>query len=510
LRDSAHRLGLASFWRWWIGQLIAIAPAAPRAALQRRRLRPVLAFDATTAVLWQPRVANGAVEYAQSARIDLGGDAAAVVQAGRGAVERLPIISYGGPVTTPSVLVALAPSKVLRKRIVLPAAVEENLRQALAYDLDRHTPFRAEELYFDAAIVERDVAKREIVVEWAAARRADVDSARRTAQSFGATVVGVAADAPGHADPTRLARLNLLPEADRNDAALWRRWRLWLPAALVLLVAGAATLLPIWQKRDFTIALNRQVDDAHRDAQAADALRTQLEQQMDDYNFVLAKKYGYASAMQVVDDVTKLLPDDTWLTQFELKSSMKNKEPQRDLLLRGESANAGRLISLLEESKLFEQAAPRSPTTKIQPGPGEIFDLGAQLKPLSPPTAVPTADAPPVAANTPPAPAATPKAATTQAAVPAATPAASAPPAKAAPTAAQQPAPPAAAQQPAPPAAARPIPAAQTPADAAPVAAAPAPPPAPATSPSSNPAASAIPTPDPNAAPNRKPRGGAQ
>ena len=42
-------------------------------------------------------------------------------------------------------------------------------------------------------------------------------------------------------------------------------------------------------------------------------------------------------------------------------------------------------MTLLEESKLFAQAAPRSPTTKIQPGPGEIFDLGAQLRPLPPP-----------------------------------------------------------------------------------------------------------------------------
>jgi hypothetical protein len=89
--------------------------------------------------------------------------------------------------------------------------------------------------------------------------------------------------------------------------------------------------------------------------------------------------------LQSLEDVTKLLPDDTWLTQFEIKSTAKGKEPHREILVRGESANAGRLISLLEESKLFEQAAPRSPTTKIQPGPGEIFDLGAQLKPLPPP-----------------------------------------------------------------------------------------------------------------------------
>jgi hypothetical protein len=76
-----------------------------------------------------------------------------------------------------------------------------------------------------------------------------------------------------------------------------------------------------------------------------------------------------------------------------MKSMVKGKEPHREILVRGESANAGRLISLFEESKLFEQAAPRSPTTKIQPGPGEIFDLGVQLKALPPPQLVQLATA---------------------------------------------------------------------------------------------------------------------
>ena len=474
LRDSAHQLGLTTFWRWWVGELASMVPAAPRVAMQLRRLRPVLAFDATAATLWEPHVVDGALAYRETARIELGGEAAAVTQAGRAIVDRLPLVSNGGPMPSASVLVALAPSKVLRKRIVLPAALEENLKQALAYDLDRHTPFRADELYFDATVIERDVAKREIAVDWAAARRADVDAARRSAESFGATVAGVTADSPDRADPMRLTRLNLLPDTDRNDTAWWRRWRVWVPALLLVVAAVIAIVLPLVQKRDYAIAVSRQVDEARLQATAADALRTQLEQQMGDYNFVLAKKYGFASATQVLDDVTKLLPDDTWLTQLELKTTAKGKEPQHELLLRGESGNAGRLVSLLEDTHMFEQAAPRSPTTKIQPGPGEIFDLGALLKPLTPPGAVAASDTPPVAANTPapaPAPAATPAANNA--------PAAAVPPKPAAATTAP---PPAASVPPPAPVAAAPAPAPKAPATAPAVVIAP-PPPAPAPAP---------------------------
>jgi len=136
------------------------------------------------------------------------------------------------------------------------------------------------------------------------------------------------------------------------------------------------------------IALNEQSDEAHARATVSDGLRTQLERRVGDFNFALERKYAFPATVQVLEDVTRILPDDTWLTQLELRS-VRGKEGQRELTLRGESANAGRLVSLLEESRLFTQTAPRSPTTKIQPGPGEIFDVGAQLKPLPAPEKAP-------------------------------------------------------------------------------------------------------------------------
>ena len=132
----------------------------------------------------------------------------------------------------------------------------------------------------------------------------------------------------------------------------------------------------------------------------SDALRTELERRIGDYNFALERKYAFPGAVQVLDDVTRILPDDTWLTQLELHT-MRGKDAQREMTLRGESANAGRLVALLEDSKLFTQAAPRSPTTKIQPGPGEIFDVSAHLAPQPPPTAMPLDLTAPIVRNPP-------------------------------------------------------------------------------------------------------------
>ncbi len=408
MRDLAHRFGLPAFWRWWVDELAPLVPAAPRSAVQRRRLRPVLAFAADAAVLWEPRIQDGVLAFAVSSRIPLQGDPAAVQQTGRAAIDALPQVAYGGAVAAAKVVVALPPGQVLRKRLTLPATVEQDLRQALAYDLDRHTPFKPDELYFDAAVVARDAQNRQIGVDWAAARKTVVDQARRQAESWGATVVAVTPDAPGSAGPATVvaAKLNLLPEADRPETAWWRRWHLLVPLALVGVLGLVAIVLPIVQKRDYAIALSRITEQARVEADASSALRAQLEALAGDYNFALGKKYAFPSAVQLLDDVTRILPDDTWLTQFELKTSGKGKELHREMLLRGESGNAGRLVTLLEESKLFAEAAPRSPTTKIQPGPGEIFDLGAQLKPSPPPESVQVASSTAAGIAAPPAPAA--------------------------------------------------------------------------------------------------------
>ena len=364
-----------------------LVPAGPRAAVQRRRMRPVLAFDGDRVTLWQAVLKEGRLTMVETASFSLSGDAAAIAAEGRAALARAVARTPSASSLGPKVVISLSSRATLRKTLVLPAAVENDLRQALAYDLDRHTPFKPDDVYFDATVVERDNARGQIRVEIAAARRSQVDAAVNRAQSFGATVAAVVPEPPSAASASRL---NLLPHEMRQNGVWWKRWQFWLPIALLIGIVLVAVALPVWQKREYVIALNDVSTRVFQEAAISESLRAQLDRQVGDYNFALERKYAYPSTVQVLDDVTHLLPDDTWLTQLEIKTNGRGKEAQHDLLIRGESANAGRLVTLLEDSRMFTQAAPRSPTTKIQPGPGEIFDLGAQLKPVPqpPPVAV--------------------------------------------------------------------------------------------------------------------------
>ena len=63
----------------------------------------------------------------------------------------------------------------------MPAATEENLAQVLSFEMDRLTPFRADEVYFDHRVVGRDAAAATLAVLVAVARRDIVDSRVRPA-----------------------------------------------------------------------------------------------------------------------------------------------------------------------------------------------------------------------------------------------------------------------------------------------------------------------------------------
>lgn len=412
LSAFAQRTGLASFLRWWGAELAPLVPSSARNAVARRRMRPILAFDGPVATVWQPRMQDGVVKVEPSATIALDGDPQAVAAAGRNAVESLGrAAGVGG---APRVRLAIPARTVLRRTLTLPAALEENLRQAVGYDLDRLTPFKADELYYDAAVVARDAAKGTIAVDFAAVRRPVVDTALAYAVGWGADVRAVTPDAPG-ATPSRI---NLAPEEARFAPAPWKRWQFWAPVAALGAFAIVAVVLPLWQKRDYAIALIQRAQAAQQQAKVSEQLRTELEKAASDYNFVLDRKYAWPPVVRVLDTITSVLPDDTWITQFEVRTLPKGRERDRELVIRGESGNAGKLIPILEESGVVAQVAPRSPVTKIQPGPGEIFDLGAQVKPVAKPEPVsllaladaappaPQAPAPPSAPATAPAPAA--------------------------------------------------------------------------------------------------------
>jgi general secretion pathway protein L len=252
----------------------------------------------------------------------------------------------------------------LRRRIVLPAAAEEHLAQVLSYEMDRHTPFRADQVYFDHRIQRRDEVARQLAIELVAIPRAVLDGRLAALPS--------ALDAADIADDGRPAGFNLLP-ADRRARRVDRR------ARLNLILAGGALML-LWLVMTQSLALREQalealgeeVAAARSAANQSAALKRQLRDAIDGASFLARRKAEQPVVVDVLVEITRLVPDDTWLERLSFVGSQ--------VQLQGQSARADKLIGILTESKCL--ANPQFQGS-IQPDGAtgkERFSLAAELK----------------------------------------------------------------------------------------------------------------------------------
>ncbi len=366
---------LSQFWRWWRGEISRMLPDR-LAALGGGA--PLVLVEGDEAVAVDPHAAAGGAEK----RVSL----AALDDGRRRAAVRTLLESVGE--TRGRARAAIRHDQALMRRVTLPAATEENLAQVLSFEMDRLSPFQADEVYFDQRVVSRDAGNGQIVVELAMARREVVDARVRELRELGLSVQGVVLR-----DDARLASapFDLLPSEQRGERETPRERlvRNSLIIAVALLFV-AALAYPIWEKREAVKGLLPVVEKARQEAQATDTVVRELERQASDYNYLLARKHAWHPIAAYVEEVSRLLPDNTWLQQLDIKSTGKTKEA----VLTGETASSSRLIELLEQSKMLQNAAPRGPTTRGSTPGTERFMIGAELRPRTLPEAQPLAAAP--------------------------------------------------------------------------------------------------------------------
>ena len=429
----AWRQRIAAFWRWWTGELVAAMPE--RLAAMRGAARvPVVSLENEDLILVEPRNLAG-----PDARVAL-----QTLEPGRRRAAVTAMLERSGESRARARLV-LAPGEALVRRTTLPAATEENLRQVLAFEMDRLTPFRVDDVYFDDRVLARDAAAGTISVLVAVARREIVDARIASLRALGVNVQGVTVRDDLAAGP---ASLELMPSEQRGaresrQERMTRMGLAWL--ALILFIALLA--VPIWRKREAVIALQPQLARAEAEAKSTDTVAKEVERLVADYNFLLGRKYASYPALAYLEDLSRLLPDNTWLQQMDLKQVGRNRE----VTITGETPSSSKLIEILQQSKVLQNARTSGTVTRGSVPGTERFMITAEAMARPAPearSALEGAPAPGAAAPAAPVPVAPVPAAPSAATPPAATPNAATPPGAPPPTPAKvQPIPPASGNQ---------------------------------------------------------------
>ncbi len=329
--------GLPKFFAWWARELKSLLPQRWRALFAEGAQELLLDANAAELGIWR-QSGERCAEYGRIRRDQAAGD------------QRNEFLRLRDRIDDPGLRVfyCIPPQRALRRELNLPAAAEDKLRQVLAFEMDRQTPFKAEQVYFDYRIVQRDAAAKSLKVDLHVVPRAHLDPELAAMTGLGIALDGVDCwrDLPGGGR----AGLNLLPQ-ERRVKRVNRRLRLNLAlgaAAVVLFVV--AGILFLNNRQAALDAMSADVDKAKNDAKQTAALAKRLKDNTTSASYLYRLKRDTTPMTTMLTDLTKRLPDDTFLERLTVDEKGKVE-------VQGQSGNANKLIDGLQKSEVLDNAA---------------------------------------------------------------------------------------------------------------------------------------------------------
>jgi general secretion pathway protein L len=361
LRARYAKTPLPRFLAWWGRELVALLPQRWRDALAEGREALLIHTDSGQIVV-RREAGQGALDMGTIALTD-------EAEAQRAAFTRL-----RGSIDEPMLrqFYCISPTRTLRRTLNLPAAAEDNLRQVLSFEMDRQTPFKADQVYFDYRVLGRDASGRQLHVDLVVMPRAQLDAELAPLANLGAELDGV--DCWQDAATGRRIGVNLLPverRARRRNMRL--RLNLVLVAVAIMLALGVMGRT-VTNRQQALESMTNEVQTAQEDAKHVAALRKTLEETIDSANFLAQRKRSAIPMVHLLKDLTERLPDGTYLERLNVNEDGRVE-------LQGLSDKAESLIAELQKSKVLMNPSFQG---VIQPDPRlkkDRFNLIAQLKP---------------------------------------------------------------------------------------------------------------------------------
>jgi len=255
---------------------------------------------------------------------------------------------------------------VLNTEVRLPAAAEPNLAQVLAFEMDRQTPFRATDVYYDWNILDRGGESGQIRLELYVAPRSEVDALIQAVSGRGFQLTGV-----DIVDGDNTLGLNLLPP-DRRSRVTNRRVRFNMALGAVCVVLLALVMAQSLSLRSHQVhELEEAILAVQGEARAVTRIKEQIEDNSEAAGFLAKKRAETPLSIAVLADITRILPDDTYLDRLVISKT--------SVQMQGKSQNAQQLIEMVNESPLLDESAFRG-STRLDARSGlEIFEVNANV-----------------------------------------------------------------------------------------------------------------------------------
>jgi general secretion pathway protein L len=239
----------------------------------------------------------------------------------------------------------------------LPRAALGKIASILKFEINRVTPFQPDEVFVAwHQVVENDkqgkAAPDKVVIAQYVIRKDYVSglfNALRRVEGFATALIVRGQN--GVAIPFAL---------DENGvdygALRVRNWLRWVAASFLAVVVSAVLLgVLLWTYQTSGLAhVTEQIDPYSKDAAQVAKKLAALTTDRSEISALLVRKQHYSNHANIIEELSKLLPDDTYLDTVNIVSAY--------IKIDGGSENPEKLIPVLEASTLFKSVAFAAPT----------------------------------------------------------------------------------------------------------------------------------------------------
>lgn len=251
----------------------------------------------------------------------------------------------GQPVT-----LRLADAKPWRRTLDLPASARRFLRQIVTAEMDRRTPWRADQVYFHVAPDPAPAQPGRMTATLSLVPRQAAAPALEALSRLGVTVRAIELE-DGISVPLG---------AGRAAAPSGRL----MPAVAALL---AVALLSVAAQSVWLGIVEAELSQARRDAKSVRLLAAEIERLRRKQDLPHLKRQETQGALATLDLLARALPNDSWVETVTLRDGK--------LTMTGQSADATRLLPLIGAS--FANARFDAPVTASVKG-DQTFALSAE------------------------------------------------------------------------------------------------------------------------------------
>lgn len=260
---------------------------------------------------------------------------------------------------------------VLIREVAMPSAAISNIDSVLRYELDKYIPFNPQDVVFASQAMPTEDGAEKTPVQLVVAQKSIIDEIEKEASNKGVQLSAIDVN-EGTVDAPKAMGVNLLTESLRKKKD-WSNIKLNLMLlTAVIVMIWFVMFNSIENKTDKIERLESQTDEWRKDARRAKLLETELNDSIKAANFLGDKKENAASAIAIINELTRMIPQSSYLTRVILDDER--------IEIVGQSDNANALVPILNQSELwFEpeivgQVMPDARTGK------EKFTIKAALK----------------------------------------------------------------------------------------------------------------------------------